>query len=255
MNDDDLRALVALAAVDALEPDEEQALRDALADRPDLAAELEDLRVAAATMAEAVAETPPPSVRAGVLAAIAAEVEAGAGAPTALPAEPGPPGPPRQPSPPSPPTVVPLAPRRRRRLVLLAAAAAVVVASAAVATRVLDDSSADEIAAVLDDPDAVEVGLSGEIGELTVVYSGDDRRAVMQGDDIAGLDDDKVYELWTLPPGGDAIPVGTFRPDGDGVVEVLMDDVDLDLDASLAITVEPSGGSDAPTSPPVAQSA
>lgn len=237
-NDDELRALLALAAVDALDPDEERALYDALADRPDLAAELDELRGAAATMATAVAETPPPSVRAGVLAAIAAEAAA-----------------PASPASPSPPVVTPLAPRRQRRLLLAAAAAIVVVASAAIATRVLDDSSADDIAAVLDDADAVSVELHGEIGDLTVVYSDDEGRAVMQGDGIAVPDGGKVYELWTQPAGSEAmVSVGTFRPDGDGVVETLMDGIALVPTDLFAVTVEPSGGSEVPTLPTVADS-
>lgn len=250
-DDDELRAMLALAAVNALEPDEEEALHAALADRPDLAGELEELRAAAATMAAAVAETPPPSVRAGVLAAIAADrpdsrtdglpgdrPDAGAG------------------SAPAPSNVTPLASRRWRKVALAAAAAVVVVASATVATRVLDDSRADDIAAVLDDADAVTVTLTGDIGELDVVYSADTQRAVMTGDDVATLADDQVYELWTQPPGGDEmVSVGTFRPDADGVVESLMEDIELAPAALLAVTVEPSGGSEVPTLPTVAVSA
>ena len=41
--------------------------------------------------------------------------------------------------------------------------------------------------------------------------------------EATGLDPDTTYSLWLTPPGGgyeDRIPAGTFRPDGDGEVDV-----------------------------------
>lgn len=236
MTDDELREMIALAAVDALDPDEQRDLNDALADRPDLAAELDDLRAVTVTMATAVAETPPPSIRAAVLAAIADE--------------------PKVPSAPNAPasSVVPFPDRRRHRFLLAAAAVLIVVGGAFIATRVFDDSTTDDIAAVIDDPNAVRVGLRGEIGELTIVYSEAKRRAVMLGSNIAGLADDKVYELWTSVPDSEAMrALGTFSPH-DGTVSVVMDDMTLPPTALFAVTVEPLGGSEAPTTPVVAAS-
>jgi anti-sigma-K factor RskA len=251
--DEELRALIALAAVHALEPDEERELHAALAQRPDLAAELDDLRDAAATMALAVAETPPPSVRAAVLAAIAAEAAA---ADREGPGEDDAGRHPASPAPPAPPAgVTSLSSRRWRNVLLAAAAVVVVVASATVATRVLDDDRADEIAAVLDDDGAVTLILTGDIGQLDVVYSPATQRAVMIGEDVATLGDDEVYELWTQPAGSDEMePVGTFRPDDDGIVESLMTDIELSPTAVFAVTVEPAGGSEVPTLPTVAVS-
>lgn len=255
-SDDELRAMIALAAVNALEPDEERELHAVLAERPELAAELDDLRDAAATMAAAVAETPPPSLRAGVLAAIAAEAAAadreGPGEDDASrrPASPAPPAPPAPPA-----GVTSLSSRRWRNVLLAAAAVVVVVASATVATRVLDDDRADDIAAVLDDDGALTLTLTGDIGQLDVVYSPGTQRAVMIGEDVATLGDDEVYELWTQPAGSDVMePVGTFRPDDDGMVESLMTDIELSPTAVFAVTVEPEGGSEVPTLPTVAVS-
>ncbi len=66
-NDEELRELLALEAVGALSDTERAELDDAIEGRPELRAELESLRGAAATMAEAVSEPPPPSLRARVL--------------------------------------------------------------------------------------------------------------------------------------------------------------------------------------------
>lgn len=142
---------------------------------------------------------------------------------------------------------------RRRRVVLLVAAVAVAAASGAVATRVLDDSTADDIAAVVDASDAVTFELAGEIGELRVVSSDEERRTVVLGDGVSEVDDDEAYQLWAVSS-PDAAPasLGTFRTDGHGVVEAVLDDVRVDPGARLLVTVERSGGADAPSAPWVA---
>jgi hypothetical protein len=71
VTDQELRELLALSAVGALTEEEQMELDAALGDRPDLRAELDGLHGAAAVMADAVAETPPPALRANVLEAIA----------------------------------------------------------------------------------------------------------------------------------------------------------------------------------------
>ena len=71
MTDDELRELLALAAVGALSDEEQRTSTPPSTDRPDLRAELDRLLEVATTMADAVAETPPPALRASVLDAIA----------------------------------------------------------------------------------------------------------------------------------------------------------------------------------------
>src|SRR5262245_58020813 len=72
MGDDQLRELLALEAVGALSETERAELDAAIEDRPDLRAELESLRGAAATMADAVSTPPPSALRARVLESITA---------------------------------------------------------------------------------------------------------------------------------------------------------------------------------------
>ena len=71
MTEQELRELLALSAVGALSEQEQAELDAALGDRPDLRAELDGLHGAAAVIADAVAETPPPALRSSVLEAIA----------------------------------------------------------------------------------------------------------------------------------------------------------------------------------------
>ena len=59
----------------------------------------------------------------------------------------------------------------------------------------------------------------------------------------------RVYELWFQPAAGAAmVPAGTFVPRGGTVVAPVTLGRSF---VALAVSVEPSGGSDQPTSPPI----
>jgi anti-sigma-K factor RskA len=110
-----------------------------------------------------------------------------------------------------------------------------------------NDSTSDPIAAVVDAPDATSRPLTGEIANLTVVYSASEGALVVEGDGIPVLDDTVTYQLWLVGDDG-ATSVGVFRPDSDGTVSALFTDADP-TDFVLGVTQEPAGGSDAPTLP------
>jgi len=60
----------------------------------------------------------------------------------------------------------------------------------------------------------------------------------------------KVYELWLVPTSGAPIPAGTFKPDAHGSATVINPPLPGGVQAkAFAITVEPEGGSSAPTLP------
>lgn len=225
--------MLALDAVGALTADESAELVLALRDRPDLQAELEELRAAAMLLAADVHEEPPPSLRAGVLAAAASTPQEPAVAP-----------------------VVPLAGRRRRTrwLAAGAAAAAAVVALVAGVVITSDDGPGDQVAAVLDDADARTIAMEGELAGLSIVYSATEDAAVLTGRGLPLPADERVYELWEIRGSDPPKPVDTFRPDSDGEVELLLTGIEPDS-ATWAITEEPAGGSDAPTTPVIAKTA
>jgi anti-sigma-K factor RskA len=57
---------------------------------------------------------------------------------------------------------------------------------------------------------------------------------------------DRVYELWAIV-GDSRVPAGLFEPEDGSVREAVdIDDVDA---AAWGVTVEPAGGSAAPTTP------
>jgi anti-sigma-K factor RskA len=133
-----------------------------------------------------------------------------------------------------------------------AAAAIVVLVGAVVLLSDGDDAGvADEIAAVVEADDAVARSLSGEIGEIEVVYSAETDALVLTGDGIEPLPEGATYQAWLVADGAPA-SVGTFAPDPDGAIALRADGVDP-TGAVVAVTVEPAGGSEQPTMPIVAQ--
>ncbi|MBA2514468.1 MAG: hypothetical protein H0V26_09090, partial [Solirubrobacterales bacterium] len=85
MTDDELRELLALAALNALDPDEQRSVDTAIAGRPDLRSELDELRIAAAQLAESEAATPPAGLKASILAEIAVTRQSATGGATEPP--------------------------------------------------------------------------------------------------------------------------------------------------------------------------
>jgi anti-sigma-K factor RskA len=203
----------------------------ALRDRPDLRAELDGLHGAAALMADAVAETPPPTLRASVLEAIAT-----------TPQEPAEHEPPIAP-------VVPISSRRRNRWIGIGAAAAAIAVVAVGALIVLpDDEGDDEIAAVVEADDATTIPMPGELPGVSIVHSAEEDAAVLLADQVPLPDGDNVYELWAIRDGTPE-RFATFRPDENGQLSVYAAGLDPASAEQWAITEEPAGGSDTPTLP------
>ncbi len=230
--DEELRELIALAAVGALADDERAALDRELAARQDMQAELAELEDAAASMAVAAAEEPPARLRSDVMAVV------------------------RDVPPPSAVTDLDRARRQRRRRWLPVAAAAAVVVLAGVGVAVLrdGDGAESEIAAVVEDEESVTVSLDGETMTLRLIHSPANDASALVGEDGPPPDGDQVYELWLLADAA-PVPIEIFRPTDDGVVEILLPDVTPTDEASFAVTIEPPGGSPQPTGDIVAASA
>jgi anti-sigma-K factor RskA len=110
---------------------------------------------------------------------------------------------------------------------------------------------AESAAGVLADPGAQSVALSAGAGRLVVDADG---RAVLVLDGLDPAPAGKTYEMWVVP-GGDirqASPAGLF-PGSDGREVVALDGTVQSGDV-VAVTVEPAGGVDAPTTQPVVAS-
>lgn len=129
------------------------------------------------------------------------------------------------------------------------------VLTLAVVSRHPDGTArSDPETAVLDDPAARVLPMTGTLRGVAVVLSPGSGDAVVLGSDIAELEPDRTYQLWWRK-GEETGSVGLFRPSVDGVVDVLFDDVVTGDDVTYLVTIEPVEGSRVMTGPVVATSA
>ncbi len=70
--------------------------------------------------------------------------------------------------------------------------------------------------------------------------------AIFVASELPDLPNDKVYEAWTIDNSGDPAPAGTFTPQASNSL-LTLPAASFKAD-TMAITVEPAGGSQAPTS-------
>lgn len=110
------------------------------------------------------------------------------------------------------------------------------------------NTAANELASVLSADDVQTVpGQSHSPDHTgTIVMSRSQGQAIFVASDLPDLPSDKVYEAWAIKGSDAPVPAGTFSPDGTpALVQLPADSFAAD---TMAITVEPDGGSDAPTS-------
>jgi anti-sigma-K factor RskA len=241
---DDLHLWSGLYATDALAPDERARYEDHLATCADCRDEVAGFHDTAALLAAATAATPPPDVRSKVLAQVAATRQ---DPPTPIATETS------VPSVSDTDAVVPFVRPTGRRVPrwLLAAAAMVLVLGGigiVFASRDRGTTEAEQVAAVLARADARIITLKGEDrAPLKLVWSPSRGEGALLADDLAAIDDSETYELWAIA-NGEPAQVALFRPDERGVVRSHFT-TDLRGADAVGVTVEPAGGSDAPTTP------
>jgi anti-sigma-K factor RskA len=237
-DDDDVAGLAGLYALDALEGPDLDRFEAYLASHPDTRAEVDGFRDTAARLAVASSAPPPAQLRDGVLGSLSSV---------------------RQ----EPPRLDLARARRRRALGRRVAGAAAVVllvfaaGFAGYALGVDGGSSeggtpsggevADGVTQLLANGDAVVLDLAGDAGlSARLVYSPSERGGVVLADDLPGAPEGRTYELWTVRDGA-ATSAGLFDAD-DGRVRTTVGGEILPGD-TIAVTVEPEGGSAAPTMP------
>jgi anti-sigma-K factor RskA len=237
MNDDELHELIALLAVDGLTGREREEAEEMIEQRPELRRELDELRASLGVLAELERRSPPERLRGLVLAEVARTPQEAPAAPDVTTAA----------------EIVPIErARRRHRPWLFAAAAAAVVALAAgalIAGPLSDDDGLDDqIAAVVEAPDAVTIEMPGELPGLTIVHSAEQNASVLLADEVPVPAEDRVYELWAVRDGTPE-PYTTFRPDDDGTLAVYAEGLVPSDAEAWAVSEEPKGGSTQPTPP------
>ena len=224
----DIHKLSGAYAVDALDDFERARFDQHLATCEDCRAEVAEMRETAALLAETVTATPPASLRMSVLAGIS-QVR------------------------PLPPEVRgPEVSGRRWFPLLVAAALAVIVGVGAMITQPwssTDDAQLTATEQVLQADDAKRVVVDlGEAGRATVVRSVSHNAAVIVAEDMAPAPDGKVYELW-LWSEDKFVPAG-LMPNERNHTTLL--EGDAAVAGAAGITIEPAGGSQKPTTEPIA---
>ncbi|MEQ8142103.1 anti-sigma factor [Streptomyces sp. OP7] len=248
-----LHSLAAPYALDALEPAERVRFEKHLRSCARCAAEVRDLAEDAVRLAWSTAAPAPPALRDRVLAAVRTTAQ-----------EPAPQGDSRAREPRLPPHVWGSAPpprvRERRPLFVpfatATAAAALVVAAlfGVQANRTQDElnaarDQAREIAHVLAAPDArASSGRDARGRTIGVIASVSARGAVVTLGGYGDPPNGRVRQLWLMDQDGRPRSLGLFEGDTPLVAS------GLDTSAtSLAVTVEPDGGSPQPTGQPIVQ--
>ena len=115
--------------------------------------------------------------------------------------------------------MVPITSARRRRWTAVvgvaAASVALLVGVLVVSPWDSDGGPTDQVAAVLEADDAVEIPMTGDLPGLTIVHSAGADAAVLTADAVPLPEGDNVYELWAIRDGTPE-RFATFRPDADG---------------------------------------
>lgn len=281
----DTHALAGAYAVNAVTEEERRSFELHLGQCADCRAEVAELRAAAATIAADVELSPPPALRASLLAAVAqtrqlsplgedeAPARDDATASAALPpsdmpsavvpvtAQVGGPAPvaldaaadatvgaPQQ-------GVDELAQRRRTRLRpwLAAAVAAAVLTVGGLVWQPWGDDAPPQLTAteqVLRADDAQRLELPMGASEVALVRSPSHKQAVFLADAMPTPPSGKAYQLWFDVPGQGMVSAGMIPTSGSAVTVMLEGDASTATGAG--ITLEPESGSEHPTSAPVA---
>lgn len=271
---EDIHALSGAYAVDALDDVERARFERHLAGCPACRAEVDGLASAASELSVLTEAAPPASLRAKVLAEIATvrplppltapQAESGDDAVTSAPPAPS------QPAAEAAPAeshgdqgrhADELSERRRSRsarglargwrVVVAAATVAVLAIGGLTVWRQIDKDPSRALAdQVLAAPDATRYGarLAGG-ATATIVRSTSLQKAVIVTSGMAQPPTGKVFQLWLQDATGHMTSAGLMPGGGDQVV-VLSGDASHSKGAG--ITVEPAGGSDQPTTNPIA---
>lgn len=215
----DMHDLVAPYALDALESEEQREFEAHLETCAKCREELALLQAATSSLAEADRIEPPSDLKQKVMSLAPGEM--------------------------SRPEPSLAGDRRRSGLAWTFAAAAAAIALVFVGLWALTNSrlsDAERVTAVLEAADAGFIELSSPQGTANFVYSPSLGEGVFAGGSLAPPPDEQVYQLWLVDDSG-TIPSSTFRPERSGTVLV----EGVSAGQTIAMTIEPEGGSDEPT--------
>jgi anti-sigma-K factor RskA len=269
---DEVRELAAPFVLGALDPDEAAAVREHLADCPEVHEEIAQLGgVLPALAASVPVVEPPDGLKARIMAAAAADLAERTSAAGTVPGtivEPAPAVSP--PAAPAAPAAAPIAfpgpagRETRRRgtsatswVLRIAAVVAIVAlgATTLVLRNQLDAAQAYEqsVAHVLD--------VAAQPGSLTAILTADggtgsglaaidsSGKVTLAMQDLAATSGDQVYEAWVIGGDGVPVPLGSFAVGNAGTASFVASGLPTTSGVVLALTLEPGPGAQTPTLP------
>ncbi len=218
----DIHTLSGAYVLDAIDDDERSLFEGHLARCESCREEVDALRHATAALAENSAVAPPAHLRTRVLAAVERT----------------------QQLPPLTPRVVPaVRPRWAPRLLAAAAAVVALVGIGVTAREMSDGPVAITASDVFGSSDARVKSIALDGGQVRIGISKRLGRIAVDGADMPPLPRDRVYQLWLVTDAGaQSLDV---MDDSTDAVEL------IPAEGELAVTAEPTGGSDQPTSEPI----
>lgn len=267
---DDVATLSGAYALNALSAEEREAFEAHLGESESLRHEVTELADTAVLLGRAIAPVEPPAaLKANIMSLIASTPQLPAAprlvavepssdtsltslAPVAEPVEA-----------PAAPMLTPASQKAQSRwftkpvMAIVAAAAAIgIIVGGGVLVNTVGDNTeqnqaADQLAAInaaSDMQQAVSEVAGG--GTATLVWSNELQSSAMIVDGLATLPDGKVYELWYIDAASEARPAGTFGVDSTGNTWRVLDG-EMQAGDTVGVTVEPAGGSKAPTTTPI----
>lgn len=256
----DLHHLSGAYVVDALDVSERASFEQHLATCPDCRAEVAELREAAHTLGALADAEPPARLRSAVLDGIAqvrplppvvdpttsaTPLTGGADGPGSLT--------PVVPVPsfePAGATVVPFLRRTTTWFAAAAAAAILTVGGLVWSPWQGDTGTLSALDQVRTAQDAATKTASVDGMSATLAYSRQLGRSALSVDGLPPAPSGKTYQLWYIGSDKVAHPAGFLRASGEGAASAVLDG-DVNSASAVGVTVEPAGGSAAPTTNPI----
>jgi anti-sigma-K factor RskA len=236
---EELEALAAAYAVDALDPCEAAEVEAHLATCPQCRELAASLRETTVGLSEGLETPPTAALRDRILAAVSAESDAASQTPTTV-EEP-------EQLEATEESEEPRRPRRPRRRAVLAGgfalAASALVATGLVVARPWRSQEEKDIDEVLAADDAREYTTTWRSARITAVRSPSLGSAVLEVEDLPAAPSGKDYQAWSMESEG-PVSAGLVHPDDDGDSRTLLSAGPAE---GAAISLEPAGGSEQPT--------
>ena len=109
--------------------------------------------------------------------------------------------------------------------------------------------NSEVVLGMLSSPSVEQIPISGDVASGTLLLDRENNKAVLIVENLPQLDEGQTYQAWLVQPDGGRISAGIFKPeDGQSpITKTISSQNPFSNFQGIGVTVEPAGGSDAPT--------